>query len=105
MLFMTTSDPAHPGPYYHGTRADLRPGALIAPGFNSNYGARKPASWVYMAATLEAAIWGAELAIGDGRERISVVEPTGPMEDDPNLRASSSPATQRGPTARASRSG
>lgn len=82
---MAASDPARPGPYYHGTRADLQPGDLIAPGFSSNYGARKKAAWVYMAATLEAAVWGAELAAGDGRERIYVVEPTGPIEDDPNL--------------------
>jgi rifampin ADP-ribosylating transferase len=34
---------------------------------------------------LDAATWGAELAIGEGRGRIYVVEPTGPIEDDPNL--------------------
>lgn len=82
---MTANDTARLGPYYHGTRADLRPGDLIAPGYRSNYGARKPASWVYLAATLEAAVWGAELAAGDERERIYVVEPTGLIEDDPNL--------------------
>lgn len=82
---MTANRPKHPGPFYHGTRADLAPGDLIAPGFSSNYGARKPASWVYMAGTLEAAIWGAELAAGPGRERIYIVEPAGPIEDDPNL--------------------
>lgn len=71
--------------FYHGTRADLRPGDLIAPGRPSNYGARKPAAWVYLTATLDAAIWGAELAAGDARERIYTVEPTGPIEDDPNL--------------------
>jgi rifampin ADP-ribosylating transferase len=82
---MTADDPARLGPYYHGTRADLRLGDLIAPGRRSNYGARRPAPWVYMVATLEAAIWGAELAAGPGRERIYLVEPTGPIEDDPNL--------------------
>jgi rifampin ADP-ribosylating transferase len=82
---MTANDPAIPCRFYHGTRANLEPGDLIAPGHRSNYGARKPASWVYLAATLEAAIWGAELAAGPGRERIYVVEPTGPIEDDPNL--------------------
>ncbi|SOD92732.1 NAD(+)--rifampin ADP-ribosyltransferase [Caenispirillum bisanense] len=71
--------------YYHGTRADLRPGDLIGPGNRSNYGARKAASWVYLTATLDAAIWGAELAQGEGRQRIYIVEPTGPIEDDPNL--------------------
>jgi rifampin ADP-ribosylating transferase len=72
-------------PLYHGTRADLRPGDLIGPGFASNYGARNTASWVYLSGTLDAAIWGAELAQGDGRERIYVVEPTGAIFDDPNL--------------------
>jgi rifampin ADP-ribosylating transferase len=40
---------------------------------------------VYLTATLDAAMWGAELAIGDGPGRIYIVEPTGPFEDDPNL--------------------
>ena len=71
-------------PFYHGTRADLKVGDLLAPGFNSNYGERK-LSWIYFSAALDAAIWGAELAQGKGRERIYIVEPTGPFEDDPNL--------------------
>src|SRR5918996_3464743 len=71
--------------YYHGTRADLKPGDLIAAGYSSNYGTRKQASWVYLTGTLDAAIWGAELAAGNGRERIYIVEPTGPIVDDPNL--------------------
>ncbi|MBC9034680.1 NAD(+)--rifampin ADP-ribosyltransferase [Sphingomonas sp. JC676] len=71
--------------FYHGTRADLVPGDLIAPGYSSNYGQRKKASWVYLTGTLEAAIWGAELAAGEGAGRIYIVEPTGPIVDDPNL--------------------
>jgi len=71
--------------FYHGAKSDLKAGDLIAPGFASNYGQRKPAVFVYFSATLEAATWGAELARGDGRERIYIVEPTGPFEDDPNL--------------------
>src|SRR5687768_2346878 len=74
-----------PRSFYHGTRADLEPGDLIRPGHSSNYGRRKRACWVYLTGTLDAAIWGAELARGDGRERIYIVEPTGPIEDDPNL--------------------
>ncbi|MFO1147586.1 MAG: NAD(+)--rifampin ADP-ribosyltransferase [Alsobacter sp.] len=70
--------------YYHGTRADLRPGDLIEVGYASNFVTRK-LSWVYFAATLEAAIWGAELARGEGEGRVYIVEPTGPFEDDPNL--------------------
>ena len=71
--------------YYHGTRADLKTGDLIAAGYNSNFGTRKQASWVYLTSTLDAAIWGAELAVGEGRGRIYIVEPTGPIVDDPNL--------------------
>ena len=71
--------------FYHGTKANLKPGDLIEPGFNSNYGKRKKASYVYLTATLDAAVWGAELALGEGPGRIYRVEPTGPIEDDPNL--------------------
>jgi hypothetical protein len=71
--------------YYHGTKADLKPGDLIAPGFKSNYGSGKKAVYVYFSATLEAATWGAELAVGDKPGRIYIVEPTGSFEDDPNL--------------------
>lgn len=69
--------------FFHGTKADLKPGDLIAAGRQSNFTEAKPLSWVYFAGTLDAAIWGAELAAGSGRERIYIVEPTGP--DDPNL--------------------
>ncbi|WP_205503148.1 NAD(+)--rifampin ADP-ribosyltransferase [Rufibacter psychrotolerans] len=71
--------------YYHGTKAQLTPGDLIVPGFASNYGKRKKAVYVYLTATLDAAVWGAELAVGEGAGRIYLVEPTGPIEDDPNL--------------------
>jgi rifampin ADP-ribosylating transferase len=73
------------GRYYHGTCADLGPGDLIEPGYLSNFGSRRQANHVYLTATVDAAVWGAELAIGDGPGRIYVVEPTGPIEDDPNL--------------------
>ncbi len=70
---------------FHGTKADLKPGDLIEAGRSSNYGERKKALYVYLTATLDAATWGAELALGEGPGRIYVVEPTGPIEDDPNL--------------------
>ncbi|OFX65699.1 MAG: rifampin ADP-ribosyl transferase [Bacteroidetes bacterium GWC2_40_13] len=70
---------------YHGTKANLKQGDLIGPGYNSNYGQRNKAKYIYLTATLDAAIWGAELALGEGPERIFIVEPTGPIEDDPNL--------------------
>ena len=71
--------------FFHGTKANLKQGDLIEPGFNSNYGKRKKASYVYLTATLDAAVWGAELSLGEGSGRIYLVEPTGPIEDDPNL--------------------
>lgn len=71
--------------FFHGTKADLKPEDLIGVGYPSNFTEAKPLSWVYFAGTLDAAIWGAELAVGDGPERIYVVEPTGPIVDDPNL--------------------
>lgn len=74
------------GPFFHGTRVDLAVGDVLEPGRASNYGPqRKAAAFVYLTATLDAAIWGAELATGDGPGRIYRVEPTGPFEDDPNL--------------------
>ncbi len=71
--------------FYHGTKATLKPEDLLEPGRISNYGKRKQAAYVYLTATLDAATWGAELAIGEGPGRIYIVEPTGPIEDDPNL--------------------
>lgn len=71
--------------YFHGTKADLKLGDLIQVGVNSNYGENKKAKYIYLTGTLDAAVWGAELAAGDGQERIYLVEPTGPIEDDPNL--------------------
>ncbi|HEX2835037.1 MAG TPA: NAD(+)--rifampin ADP-ribosyltransferase [Thermoanaerobaculia bacterium] len=82
---MATIDDSDSQRFYHGTKADLKPGDLIGPGYNSNYGSNRKAGYVYLTATLNAATWGAELALGEGRGRIYIVEPTGPFEDDPNL--------------------
>ena len=79
-----TNDTA-PQLFYHGTRADLAVGDLLMPGFAPNFGDHKKASWIYLTATLDAATWGAELAAGEGRGRIYIVEPTGAIFDDPNL--------------------
>lgn len=73
------------GPFFHGTKADLTAGDSLEPGYGSNYGERRTANFVYLTATLDAAIWGAELAVGEGPGRIYRVEPTGPIENDPNL--------------------
>ena len=72
--------------YYHGTRADLKPGDLIEPGYRPNFGNQdRTTTYVYLTRTLDAATWGAELAAGAGPGRIYIVEPTGPIEEDPNL--------------------
>ena len=71
--------------FFHGTKADLKIGDFIEIGFNSNFGQQNKAKYIYLTATLDAAIWGAELALGEARERIYLVEPTGPIEDGRNL--------------------
>lgn len=72
--------------HYHGTRVNLRAGDVIEPGHAANFGpAPRTANYVYFTRTLDAAIWGAELAAGEGPGRIYRVEPTGEIEDDPNL--------------------
>lgn len=71
--------------YFHGTKADLKVGDLIEVGFNSNFGQRKKSKYIFLTATLDAAIWGAELSFGEGPERIYLVEPIGTIEDDPDL--------------------
>jgi rifampin ADP-ribosylating transferase len=77
------------GPFYHGTRIRFQPGDLLTPGRASNFEEGRISNNVYFSASLEAAIWGAELATnlaGDaGRGYVYVVEPTGTFEDDPNL--------------------
>jgi rifampin ADP-ribosylating transferase len=73
------------GAWLHGTKADLQIGDLLVPGRVSNFEAGRIMNHVYVTATLDAATWGAELAVGEGRGRIYVVEPTGGLEDDPNV--------------------
>lgn len=73
------------GTYFHGTKADLKTGDFLRPGYTSNYEDDRTAKYVYFTGTLDAAVWGAELAKGDAEERIYIVEPTGEFEDDPNV--------------------
>ena len=71
--------------FFHGTKADLKIGDVMEVGFDSNYGQRKNAKYIFLTATLDAAIWGAELAFGEGCERIYLVEQTGAIEEEPDL--------------------
>lgn len=73
------------GAMLHGTKADLKVGDLLVLGHASNFEEGRIANHVYVTATLDAATWAAELAVGEGRERIYIVEATGPLEDDPNV--------------------
>ena len=81
-----TDPQGHPQRLYHGTKADLKPGDRIKPGHSPNFGGQdRVTNYVYLTGTLDAATWGAELALGEGRGRIYLVEPTGPIMNDPNL--------------------
>ena len=83
---MAATEDLSPQRLYHGTKADLKPGDLIEPGHRANFGDReRTTTYVYLTGTLDAATWGAELALGEGPGRIYIVEPTGPIMDDPNL--------------------
>lgn len=73
------------GLLYHGTKADLKIGDLIKPGYPSNYGKRNIANFVYLTALKDGAALAAELALGEGCGRVYIVEPTGSIEDDPNV--------------------
>jgi rifampin ADP-ribosylating transferase len=74
-----------PGVYLHGTKAQLAAGEMLVSRRESNFEPGRVMNFVYFTATLDAATWGAELAAGEGRGRIYVVEPTGDFEDDPNV--------------------
>ncbi|MEZ4650989.1 MAG: NAD(+)--rifampin ADP-ribosyltransferase [Candidatus Eisenbacteria bacterium] len=81
---MTDQHPNFIQCYFHGTKSNLSVGDLVVPGNDANYGQRK-AKYVYASSNLNVAIWGAEMAVGEGPGRIYVVEPIGPIENDPNL--------------------
>lgn len=76
---------SEPGPFFHGTKADLRVGDLLTAGFRSNYRPEVVMNHVYFTALVDGAGLAAELAAGEGAPRVYAVEPTGPFEDDPNV--------------------
>jgi len=85
------AEPGDEGPFYHGTRADLAIGDLLTPGGNSNYREGLVMNHIYFTASASGAGLAASLAKGEGRERVYVVEPTGPFEHDPNVTNSKFP--------------
>ena len=80
---MTAS--AETGPFFHGTKADLRVGDLLTAGFRSNYRPEIVMNHIYFTALPDGAGLAAELAAGDAAPRVYEVEPTGAFEDDPNV--------------------
>jgi Rifampin ADP-ribosyl transferase len=73
------------GPFFHGTKADLRVGDFLTAGFRSNYRPEVVMNHIYFTALPDGAGLAAELAVGDGAPRVYAVEPTGAFEDDPNV--------------------
>ena len=74
-----------PGPFYHGTKADLQIGDLLTPDFPSNYRPEAIMNHIYFTALVNGAGLAACLAQGSGPERIYMVEPMGDFENDPNV--------------------
>lgn len=79
------SDALDDGPFFHGTKADLREGDLLTAGFRSNYRPEVVMNHIYFTAVADGAGLAAELAPGDAEPRVYEVEPTGAFEDDPNV--------------------
>ena len=79
------SDVLDEGPFFHGTKADLRVGDLLMAGFRSNYRPEVVMNHIYFTALRDGAGLAAELAPGEAAPRVYAVEPTGTFEDDPNV--------------------
>jgi len=77
--------PSDKGPFYHGTKADLKIGDLLTAGGISNYKSELKMNHVYFTANINGAGLAAALAKGEGRERVYIIEPTGEFENDPNV--------------------
>ena len=86
---MAESSPLDDGPFFHGTRAALRPGDRLIAGHPSNYRPDVIMNHVYFTALRDGAGLAAELAAVLGPEggepHVYVVEPTGEFENDPNV--------------------
>jgi hypothetical protein len=80
-----TDNPSDSGPFYHGTKADLKVGDLLTAGIRSNYNPKVIMNHIYFTALVNGAGLAADLAKGDGREHVYIVEPTGSFENDPNV--------------------
>lgn len=77
--------PTDKGPFYHGTKADLKIGDRLTAGGESNYKTELIMNHIYFTALVHGAALAAELAKGNGAPRVYIVEPTGDFENDPNV--------------------
>ena len=80
-----SGNPSDKGPFYHGTRADLKIGDFLTAGGQSNYKADFKMNHIYFTALVNGAGLAAALAKGQGHERVYIVEPEGDFENDPNV--------------------
>ena len=85
LAIFVRNNPSDKGPFYHGTKADLKTGDLLTARFHSNYHSTVVMNHIYFTALVNGAGLAAELASGDGQARVYVVEPTGSFESDPNV--------------------
>ncbi len=84
-MAVAVADVLDAGPFFHGTKADLRVGDLLTAGFRSNYRPDVVMNHIYFTAVPDGAGLAAELAPGDADPRVYLIEPTGEFEDDPNV--------------------
>ncbi|WP_135454776.1 NAD(+)--rifampin ADP-ribosyltransferase [Mycobacterium sp. DL99] len=74
------------GPFFHGTKAELRPGDHLTAGYNSNYRPEVVMNHIYFTALRDGAGLAAEVAaLEESTPHVYEVVPTGPFEDDPNV--------------------
>ncbi|WP_394342476.1 NAD(+)--rifampin ADP-ribosyltransferase [Mucilaginibacter limnophilus] len=79
------SQPVDKGPFYHGTRANLKQGDLLTAGWTSNYHESLVMNHIYFTALINGAGLAAALARGNDPERVYIVKPIGAFENDPNV--------------------
>lgn len=73
------------GPFFHGTKANLQVGDFLTAGFRSNYRDSVVMNHIYFTALAKGAALAAEIAKGDGKPRVYIVDPTAEFENDPNV--------------------
>ena len=85
LALLHKNNPSDKGPFYHGTKANLKSGDFLTAGSNSNYKSELKMNHIYFTASVNGAGLAAALASGQDNDRVFIVEPTGQFENDPNL--------------------